>query len=607
MLASQIVNVVLVGGMVIGLLLILGVASALLAPRPMRRAPQAAGDPAAAELDDRLRRLTAASPFAEDLAPRPQSAAGEALGGPQTPGLIRPVIEVQPPRPVEADRLGRPTSSEALFPPSERLGRGGVEEVGGSRGGLRPALPGGTLGGVINPPAAAAPRGQALDPLAARFSGSQRLSDVPLIAPPVADFGAGLKRPELPGAVAGDLPALDRGFSGPEVRPAAGERTGFSGGIVDERSSALGRRSGFSAPVPDPFSSRTGDIALPNAGRRNELPGIVTDQPPPALDIRAILRGEAVPRGALPPSTSFGSDPGVTAFKPGLSTGPLPPIAITGPVGGVRFNPGLLELRPLKPDPEAGSSRLTIPGPPAKQWAGAAEITSAASEIEFDAGKLMDDFDLPDAGFETHVFSTAELVDDEAVPHPPLGRMTQPGGDAAQSAFSIPITEYQSDPGYGREPRSDNAPFGDYLDSGEQELGTMPLSDLLYLTSEQETRARRDLEEVSLIADVIFAKLIAADGSVMLEAGTESGDSRTNQHLAALIAVAGMEADRYALGSVSGMTLESADGVLVLAPLHGGSVLAILLGNPARLGALRRQIKKPVGSLRNLLMESSVS
>ncbi len=608
MLASQIVNIVVVGGMAVGLLLILGVASALFAPRSISRVPQAAGDPAVAELDDRLRKLTLASPFAEDLGARPKSTAGEDQGGLRTPGLIRPVIEVQPPRPAEASRTGRPTSSaapasDALFPPSERLG---VGDAGGSRGGPRPALPGGILGGSFSAPPTVAPRSQALDPLAARFGGSQRLSEVPLIAPPITDFGSAAKRPELPGAVVGDLPAMDRGFSGPEVRTPASERTGFSGGVVDEPSSALERRSGFAGPAPDPFSSRTGDTVVPPSGRRNELPGTVADQIPPALDIRAILRGEAVPRGGLPPSTSFGSDPGVSAFKPGLSTGPLPPIAITGPVGGVRFDPGLLELRALKPDPEAGSSRLSIPGPPAKQWAGAAEVSSTASEIEFDAGKLMDDFDLPDAGFETHVFSTAELVDDEAIPHPPLGRMTPFGSDTPQSAFSIPITEYQADPGYGREPRSENNDFGDYLDSGEQELGTMPLADLMYLTSEQEARARRQLEEVSLIADVIFAKLMAGDGSVMLEAGMETGDSRTNQHLAGLIAVADLEADRRGLGSVSGITLESAEGVLLLSPLHSGAVLATLLGNPARLGTLRRQIKKPVGSLRSLLMEPSV-
>jgi hypothetical protein len=608
MLASQIVNIVVVGGMVVGLLLIFGVVSALLAPRPTVRVPQAAGDPAVTDLDDRLRKLTSASPFAEDLGVRPRSAIDEEQGGPRTPGLIRPVIEVQPPRPVEARPTNRPISSGApasdpSFPLSERLG---VGESAGSKGGPRPALPGDILGGLVNAPPTVSPRSQALDPLAARFSGSQRLSEVPLVAPPVTDFGSAAKRPELPGAVVGDLPTMDRGFSGPEVRTPAGERTGFSGGVVDAQSSGLERRSGFAGPTPDPFSSRTGDVAVPAVGRRNELPGTVADQIPPALDIRAILRGEAVPRGALPPSTSFGSDPTVSTFKPGLSTGPLPPIAISGPVGGVRFDPGLLELRPLKPDPEVGSSRLTIPGPPAKQWAGLAEMSSAPSEIEFDAGKLMDDFDLPDAGFETHVFSTAELVDDEAIPHPPLGRMTQFGSDAPQSPFSIPITEYQTDRDYSRESRSDSASFGDYLDSGEQELGTMPLADLLYLTSEQEVRARRQLEEVSLIADVIFVKLMAGDGSVMLEAGMESGDSRTNQHLAGLIAVADLETDRRALGSVSGITLESPEGVLVLSPLHGGAVLATLLGNPVRLGTLRRQLKKPVGSLRSLLMESSV-
>ncbi|MGH2390488.1 MAG: hypothetical protein ACRDIE_19990 [Chloroflexota bacterium] len=611
-LASQIINIVVAGGMVVGLLLIVGVAGALIGTRKGGRSTPAFNDPAVAELDDRLRKLTLASPFAEDPSAKRDSIAAEAPGDRHMPGLIRPVMETEPARP----SLLAPEGGRVIEPPSSPRdpfgGAGRSAGVDSIPVGGRPALPGDALGRPFSAQPTAVPRGQALDPLAARFSGSQRLTDAAPLAPPISDFGGAGQRRELPGTVAGDQSKSEHGFSGSEVRAPAADRFGFSAGSPSDLPPVTEQRGAPANSVPDPFASRTGGTASTGSPRRHELPGAVAGRPgtagqnAPALDIRAILRGEVVPRGALPPSGSIGADPAANAFKPNLNTGPLPAVVLAGPVGAVRFDAGLLELRVLKPDPDAGSSRLHVQGVSGQQRPGAGESGSSAAKIDFDAGKLMDDFDLPDAGFETHVFSTAELVDDEAVPSSPIARMSSPGG-SSPTTFSIPITEYQTDPASDRGSRLDSAPFGDYQSSEDQELGTSPLADLTYLTPGQEGRARQELEDIAQLSDVLFAKLMAADGSVMLEAGAEGGDSRTNRNLAALIAVVGLEVDRCALGSASGITLESPEGALVCSPLCNGAVLAVLLGNPARLGMLRRQIKRPVGSLRSLLMESSVS
>jgi predicted regulator of Ras-like GTPase activity (Roadblock/LC7/MglB family) len=149
--------------------------------------------------------------------------------------------------------------------------------------------------------------------------------------------------------------------------------------------------------------------------------------------------------------------------------------------------------------------------------------------------------------------------------------------------------------------------LAEYQDYEGPEEGTIPLSDLSYLSPSQESQARRQLDEIGQMADVLFVKLMAGDGSVMLETGTDGGDDRANQYLAEITSTSLVEAQQHDLGDVAGITIESAQGVLVLSPLLSGAVLVILLGNPARLGMLRRQLKKPVGNLRGVLMESSVS
>jgi predicted regulator of Ras-like GTPase activity (Roadblock/LC7/MglB family) len=605
-LASQILNIVVIGGMIVGLFLIVGVAGALLGTGKSRQSASASNDPAVAELDDRLRKLTLASPFAEDLSAKRDSPAREMPGG-FTPDPIRPSPGTEPVSPGTGaparPRLPAPEMERVIEPPAptrEPFGGAGRSDATGPLPVLgRPALPGDALGRPFSAQPIAAPRGPALDPLAARFSGSQRLIDIPPLAPPTGDVGGAGKRRELPGTVADTVSTPDRGLSGPEFHAPETDRFGFSGGLLNDPPTMAEQRGGTGDPALDPFAPQSG------APRRAELPGAVAGQSTtgglnaPALDIRAILRGEAGPMGTLPPSTGFGSDPAINAFKPSLHTGPLPAVTLAGPVGAVPFDSRLLELRALKPDPNVGSARSST--------SGVVGQPRSDSAIAFDAAKLMDDFDLPDAGFETHVFSTAELVDDEAAPTSPYDRLSQPSGESSLPTFSIPIAEYQADPGQGRELHPASAPYGDYQGSVEPELGTTPLADLTYLTPEQEGRAGQELDGVAQLAEVLFVKLMAADGSVMLERGVESGDSRTNQHLAALITVAGLEMDRCALGSVTGITLESSEGVLVLSSLGNGAVLAVLLGNPARLGMLRRQLKRPVGSLRSLLMESSVS
>jgi len=621
-LASQLINIVVVGGMIVGLLLLVGVAGALLGTRTSRQPAPALTDPAVAELDARLRKLTLASPFTEDLGAKRDVPARETPSGRHAVDPVQPAWGTEPSSPGRSGasarpRLPAPEIERVIEPPPPTrapFGGAGHSDATGPLPTLgRPALPGDALGRPFSTQPVAAPRGPALDPMAARFSGSQRLAHVLPLAPSPEDVGGVGTRRELPGMVAADRSPADHGFSVPEVRTPLSDRFGFTGALPGDPPTMAEPRGGTGNLIHDPFAARSGGMGAADPAHRRELPGAVAGQSmtgslnAPALDIRAILRGEAAPRGSLPPSANFGADSALNAFKPSLNTGPLPAVTMGGLVGAVPFDPGLLELRALKPDPEAGSARLSTSGAVGQPRPGDAESRFAKSTIDFDATKLMEDFDLPGAGFETHVFSTAELVDDDAPPPSPSGRLAQPGGESSLPTFSIPIAEYPADPGQAREPHRDNPDFGAYRGSIDPEPGTMPLTDLTYLTPEHEERAGQELEGVAQLADVLFVKLMAADGSVMLERGAESGDSRTNQHLATLITVAGLEADRCALGSVAGITLESSEAVLVLSSLSNGAVLAVLLGNPARLGMLRRNLKRPLGSLRGLLLESSVS
>ena len=635
-LAMQILNILLAAGMAVGLVLILGVVMALRAPRQSRPTARMEDDAAAVDLDDRLRRLTMASPFDLEATPAPAPRVERPVLDP-----IRPALAPDPEIPVVAGtrsgapRLVAPAASPAMrtieppLPPAEQskrpalpgstLQRSADAPISG-----RPALPSSALEHGAGAQPSQPPRKEALDPLAARFSGSQRLVEPPPVAPLPMDFDPGRKRPELPGTVARDLPRPERPFSNPDSRLPSPEPWSVPGSAPGGPTRTSDSGFSFTNSHPGGPAAPAGAAAHEIGGRRNELPGIaangsrVGQELPPALDIRAILRGEAGPLAALPPSSSFGADLVAGTLKPKLGTGPLPALGASGPLGATPFSSGLLELRVLKPDPEAGSARLNLPSAyPASERLIVNPVQPGRSEsseqdIDLDATRLMDDFDLPDAGFETHVFSTAELVDDGAMLSSTITQMIPPNGEGAGSTFSMPITEYPAEPRPAPAPNPahdaylDTAALDDYTDFGDEDSGTMPLSGLAYLSPSQEEQARQLVGEVAGLPDVQFVKLMAADGSVILESGAEAGDSRTNRHLAEVIAMATLEARRRDLGDLEGITVESGLGVMVLAPLHNGAVLAVLLGNPARLGMLRRQVKKPVSGLRTLLMESSV-
>ncbi|HXT34425.1 MAG TPA: hypothetical protein VN837_02505 [Chloroflexota bacterium] len=643
-LTMQILNILLAAGMAVGLVLILGVLTALRAPRLSRSTTRVEDDAATADLDDRLRRLTMASPFDLEAVPSPAPRVER-----PAPDMIRPALTPDSEIPTMAgarggaSRLASPADRSApagmpaartiepSIPPMDQTKRPALPGSTLERGADapitgRPALPGSTIERGAGAQPSPQPRKELLDPLAARFSGSQRLIEPPPVAPPPMDIDPGRKRPELPGIVARDLPRPDQTFSSPDSRLPTAEPWSVPGSAPSSPSRTPDSGFSFTNPLPGGAAASSGGASRESGGRRNELPGIAAigakaGQPlPPALDIRAILRGEAGPLGALPPSSSFGADLVAGTLKPKLGTGPLPVLGASGPLGATPFSSGLLELRALKPDPEAGSARLNLPSAyPASERLIVNPVQSGRSagsseqDIDLDATRLMDDFDLPDAGFETHVFSTAELVDDGAMVSSTFTQTIPPNGEeAAGATFSIPITEYPAEPRSTPEPNPthdahlDPAALDDYTDFGDEDSGTMPLSGLAYLSPSQEEQVRHLIGEVAGQSDVLFVKLMAADGSVILESGAEAGDPRTNRHLAEVIAMATLEARRRDLGDLEGITVESGLGVMVLAPLHNGAVLAVLLGNPARLGMLRRQVKKPVSSLRTLLMESSV-
>ena len=113
--------------------------------------------------------------------------------------------------------------------------------------------------------------------------------------------------------------------------------------------------------------------------------------------------------------------------------------------------------------------------------------------------------------------------------------------------------------------------------------------------------------EVAEMQDVIFARLLTRDGEALLTAGADNGDVRIDEHIAGMLGNAIMEVQQIDLGECSSLAVEAPSAALLLSPLPGGVCLAVLLGNPARLGLMRRQIRKALTELHEVLSESSVS
>jgi predicted regulator of Ras-like GTPase activity (Roadblock/LC7/MglB family) len=108
-------------------------------------------------------------------------------------------------------------------------------------------------------------------------------------------------------------------------------------------------------------------------------------------------------------------------------------------------------------------------------------------------------------------------------------------------------------------------------------------------------------------ADVVFVRLVAPQGTALAAQGSENGDPVLDALIADAMRGAQREADSQSFGEPHYLSIESDRAALLVAPVWDGVVLAIYVSNPARLGLLRRQVRKPVLGLRSLLMDSRVS
>ncbi|HWE64172.1 MAG TPA: hypothetical protein VHB98_20875, partial [Chloroflexota bacterium] len=438
-LSPMVINGLLIGGMIVVLLFILGVLNALSTSRK-----PVASVPAWAEIDDldldgRLNNLGAKKSIAGfgDASP-----AVSGFGTLSSPAPSRAATaERSPSRSAKSTRPNESTTA-----PSARF-----------------ALP--TSGRVQPPMATPAPTisGQGLNPLSARFS-SMDLAP----APAPEELSPGKPSVQKPAAT-GANGILSSVLGRQDHIPAPAPRTEFLSSPADtaaqeqalpadDRSTppeaarrfteAPGAKPQSASRAPRPPVNPIVTRALPTTPqaptRRLGLPGTVArgaeqgaSQRAASFDIQALLRGEggtAAPVPAVPSTAPLKQAPAAPIF----SAVPLTPTPGDGaPLGAMPFDPNLLHAREPVETPasrvEAASNGVATkfdsaaaPGSasngstdffgPARYEDRAPErMPATARPVDLDATHLVDGFDLPDSEFETHVFSTAELIDDHAV------------------------------------------------------------------------------------------------------------------------------------------------------------------------------------------------
>ncbi len=511
--------------------------------------------------------------------------------------------------------------------------------------------------------------GEGLSPLAARSLGRDLSPQVPgptpSAKPPAssqqaAQPGPGL-RPSLPGKVSSE----------PGGPAGSGPRLGLPGTVA----------GGFTMPSQSAQAAAEPALSFTQASAAAAPVDAAGAQ---ALDIRAILRGESVPRGLPGTVADFAGAASGAKPKPQFTTGPLPPTPQqSGPVGAVPFSASLLnvidprtyrtgtEAADLDAQAESGDRALG-PG----TYRGSVErIESDREAPDLDATRPVDDFDLPDTGFETHVFSTTELIDGEVLldldaqgPESTIP-LDLVGGDTTEhlsdpsnepqpaSASTHVVPAYDVPESHARaglvaalepeaEPRSSAQPMpdatvmdADSIDAalrgivGESE--TVVLADEPVASSEisaghvrvgadvrasgetggasvhispiQETRAHDLMRDLAGSTDVVFVRLIAPQGVLLAAQGAENGDMSLDGSIAAAMQNSVRETGNLGLGEPHYLAIESEKAAMLVAPVAKGVVLAVYMSNPARLGLLRRQVRKPVLGLTSLLMESRVS
>lgn len=551
-------NALLIVGMVIVLLLIVGVLGALRGQRASVAPMPSWSDPDAVDLEDRLRKITLSA----------MKSSEEAQGG---MSVVDSAMRSAPARTITPPGVGRGDAAAARVPePSSRL-----------------ALPGsGTVRPNMAPPAVPASGGQGLNPLAARFAADQSPAGMPFI-PASADSAS--KRLELPPSSDRFAPAGAAAFATtPSIEPPARPRLGLPPADRLSTPTALPPTPRFSAPPVPPISPPSKRLELPGrvAPASREGAGFGT----PSLDIQAILRGEPAP-----PFGSSANGPAAEPTaprKPNFATGPLPPSTVPGTSRGASpFDQD--ERRDIAPSQPPPNAVYDFDGPANYADTVTERVAANGRLVDLDATRIVEDFDLPDTGFETHVFSTSELVNSDAMAFPPLPSQTFLSGPSLPSQPESMATAVRSAFAMASPPRTPLPPRA------------APRPSVLSVAGHEQ--ARRMVVEVAEMQDVIFARLLTRDGEALVTAGADNGDVRIDEHIAAMLGTAIMEVQQIDLGECSSLAVEAPSAALLLSPLPGGVCLAVLLGNPARLGLMRRQLRRVLTELHEVLSESSVS
>jgi predicted regulator of Ras-like GTPase activity (Roadblock/LC7/MglB family) len=559
------INIVIILAMALLLLPIAGVVGALFGSKPVSKNSVAVLlDVSGVDLQERLSKITlsSSSPFNEELS---------------APPVLDPEDDADP---IDAYQRGnveaRPEAQGVRSGFGASTGRSTFQGPSTSSEPYpaRPALPGTGAGSVRSaegPGPGFAKSDEGLSPLAARFTGHDSGSE----AWPAQLPGTGSARQSISEAVNAD-PVIPKTSS-----PSLNSPLGGTG-------SSLGARLGLPGTVAQGFTvmPEAANIAARAEApslQRPGLPGEVSprntaeDSSAQSLDIRAILRGESVPRGLPGSIADFEASAASPTPKPTFTTGPLTPPAEMGmPLGGMPFDPKMLHMR--APNNDVSDPWLNNAHDGIIELSGEGDTTAALDDdtisqrvpglmADFDASRVVEDFSLHGEHFETRVFSTSEL------------------GDAEQ--LGIPAYESFGQPQIGED--------------------TSPLADTVFMSPLMETRAQDLIRDLVGLADVVSVKLVSAQGVALVTAGNENGDFSFDQNIAAMAAAAAEEVRGQGFGEVSSVALELERAALLVSSVHDGTVLTVSLSNSARLGLLRRQVRKPVAGLRSLLMESRVS
>jgi predicted regulator of Ras-like GTPase activity (Roadblock/LC7/MglB family) len=190
---------------------------------------------------------------------------------------------------------------------------------------------------------------------------------------------------------------------------------------------------------------------------------------------------------------------------------------------------------------------------------GSGALPGLAPLAGLQGARLMEDFDLPDTGFETHVFSTAELIDDDSF---------------ASTLASLPALA------------AADAPQGG--ESGQAVV--------------QEAMA-----EIGAVPEVTGAYLLRQDGTTLASTGDTPLPGSVLAAIDALLQAAIMEGQRLNLGECGSVAVELPESALLLSPVAARVGLVVSVVDSSRLMPVRRLLRKPLGTLRAAFVAHDLS